>query len=185
MGPIKRLKLRVSHLGSPKVTRTVHLLEKLDETKFRVHWGSTPQDNGLASPAYLEMCDWKPLTLELSFYSRAGSKILYFHKNESAATTWKKITPFVLRKCYAEARSSQLADEDTYPGGYRDSNDEGGKYKYTRGHKFYHSAIGEVIDKYTDSWNAVRIEPNSWLDNRLQEAYYSRRQRSDESKTHE
>ena len=187
MSRINSLRLRVTHLGSPEVTRTVYLLGKPDEGRFQVSWGEKSPTAAPSRPlSYLEMADWKPASLELIFSSGQKSKTIYYLQNEAPLTSWRKITPFVLRQSYAEGReTSHFADEDTHPGSHGWRVDEAGSFLYARGYKFYHASMAEVIERYTDPFNAVRIEPGSWLDNKLQEAYYSRRKKPDKGETHE
>lgn len=185
MSRIKNLRLRVRSNTNPRIIRKAYILEKVDESRLRVSWKDTPPKDGDTSTSQLYLPSWRPLTIELLFQDGLKTKILYYRSDESASTIWRKITPLILRKCYAEQTASQFTDEDTRPGGYTNWCDECGEYEYTKGVKTYHHSMAAVIEKYTDSWNAVCISPNSWLDNKLQEAYYSRRQKHNEGEIHE
>lgn len=70
-------------------------------------------------------------------------------------------------------------------GGERGTGTHTGGYKYrekyydrevewARGSRTFHPATKEIVERYHDHCNAVLILPDSWLDNKLQEAYSSK-----------
>ena len=49
--------------------------------------------------------------------------------------------------------------------------EEAKEYYWVKNDKVYLKSIVPLVEKYRDMWNAVYIDPNSWFDKKLKDAY--------------
>jgi len=164
MSRIAHLKL-VIESKKTLVPRAALLHSLHSNNRLNVSWltGKT------TAPGTLDIDAWLPLRLEITDSLDKTNVIVFKKENPSS---WVTIFHKVMRKRWQEEEADAIESEDIDAGWVRAENEPLGKI---RGCDYYHKAIKDIIKKYHDICNAVLIFPGSDLDNKLQEAYYSKK----------
>jgi len=145
-----------------------------------IFWGDAPNKN---NPVAKEIVPSEWLVCTVSALFETGTTLdEYYHGDDQTAKAWRYI-----RRC---VNSKRFFDEHLRQQGLKPNNftREGRKLVGTKSNhvleeekREVHPAIAEINKRYTSRTNAVAIFPGSWLDNKLQEAYYSRRTKGKDS----
>jgi len=176
----KRLLCYLKHRSQLHTPRWAILLDYLDkrEGKLGVVWGehySFPKaaEEGRASPCSIE--EWIPVVLE--FEHNSGRIYSQSYKYLDPETAWVKCLFVLDRAVRIRERDKNLElirPSNSYGWFGKKSDDVAGgtRYKQTR---FFHPAVGEILEVYYGSDKVTTITPNSKFDNLLLEAYNSQR----------
>ena len=141
---------------------------------FEVQWlgkGKNPNDSFYAE---IEANHWEPRKLDIVYSD--GTRASIPLENQDHTFRWAVVRRFISQKSSAKRGTIHLPVKTTY---YREKK-YGREVERVRGNLTFHDATREVVTKYHDHSNAVLILPDSWLDNKLQEAYSSKRGEAEE-----
>lgn len=98
-------------------------------------------------PTTLRTSEWIPVCINF-LYEHGGTRIRYFHTT-TPAFAWEEIRRSLSLKLREDEKPVEI--------------------------KLFHTTITEIEKKYNDPCSATFIYPESWLDKKLQEVYYSGR----------
>lgn len=158
-----------------------------DKGAYFVFWGA---DHKKPLDGVLFTSEWAVIGVEQGF--RSGKVEKSYYPTEDVIRSWALVKAMVRRKQWADAQVKQgLGLDPTHVPGPNGSCFQGQSLKKTKfplapppvpEKKKVHPAIKDIDDRFGGiSKRAVAIFPGSWLDNKLQEAYYSRRKEGKES----
>ena len=162
MSTSKRLRLRLKHRYS-NVFRSCLVLKKVANSFYTVRW-QTSQEHEFQEYATQILAEvWVPLQMD---YYDGAARISLSLIGRDMKRAWESIDRNLTRMnggTVEEFSARSTGKKNTTPS-YRRS-------WWTKSCRVFNDIGEEIVNKHYSSCKAVVVYPNSWIDNKIQEAY--------------